>query len=132
MNHLGGLWVSPTIDEEWEKLYTSNPKIQAFAVCKPSEVIWMTSNWNVVPELKDIVNAPENESPSISVGGVVYHRVYSTPDSYIASSENNQGHLLIYLIELKIWAVAWATHDSIPELTITDLAMTATKLKGIV
>ena len=124
--------MSPTIDEEWKNLYTHNPKIQAFAVCKSSEVVWMTSNWNVVPDLDNIVNAPENESPSVTVGGVVYHRVESTPDSYIASSENNQGHLLIYLIELKIWAVAWAATDAIPELAITDLAMTATKLKGSV
>jgi hypothetical protein len=124
--------MSPTIDEEWENLYTNNPKIQAFAVCKPSEVLWMTSNWNIVPELETIVNAPENESPSVSVGGVEYFRVDSTPDSYIASSKNDQGHLLIYLIELKIWAVAWATHESIPEIAITDLAMTATKLKGSV
>ncbi|MGD2072591.1 MAG: hypothetical protein PVG65_03790 [Candidatus Thorarchaeota archaeon] len=124
--------MSPTIDEEWKRLYTCNSKIQAFAVCKPSEVIWMTSNWNIVPDLNNILNAPENNSPSVSVGGVDYYRVDSTPDSYVASSENNQGHLLIYLIELKTWAVAWAASDSIPELAITDLAMTATKLKGSV
>jgi hypothetical protein len=124
--------MSSTIDEEWKILYKNNPKIQAFAVCKSSEVIWMTSNWNIVPDLENIVNAPENDSPAISVGGVVYHRIDSTPDSYIASSENKQGHLLIYLIELKIWAVAWATSNAIPELAITDLAITATKLKGSV
>jgi hypothetical protein len=124
--------MSTTIGEEWNRLYTNNPKIQAFAVCKPSEVIWMTSNWNIVPDLKNIVNAPLNDAPSVTVNEVVYSKVDSTTESYIASSADKQGHLLIYLIELKTWAVAWATHDSIPELAITDLAMTATKLKGIV
>jgi hypothetical protein len=124
--------MSTTIDEEWKRLYTNNPKLQAFAVCKSSEVIWMTSNWNIVPDLKNIVNAPSNNLPSITVSGVVYYRVDSTPESFIASSRDNQGHFLMYLIELKTWAVAWAAPDSIPELAITDLAMTATKLKGSV
>ena len=124
--------MSPTINEEWDYLFTHNPKIQAFAVFTPSEVIWMTSNWNIVPDLENIVNATLNDSPSIVVSGVAYNKVDSTPESYIASSENNQGHLLVYLIELKTWVVAWATPDSIPELAITDLAMTATKLKGSV
>jgi hypothetical protein len=124
--------MSTTIGEEWNRLYTNNPKIQAFAVCKPSEVIWMTSNWNIVPDSENIVNAPLNDAPSVTVNGVVYSKVDSTTESYIASSADKQGHLLIYLIEPKTWAVAWATHDSIPELAITDLAMTATKLKGIV
>jgi hypothetical protein len=124
--------MTPTIDEEWEQLYTHNPKIQAFAVCNPSEVIWMTSNWNIIPDLENIVNAPLTEAPSVTVNGVVYYRVDSTPESYVASSETNQGHLLIYLVELKTWAVAWTTTDSIPELTITDLAITATRLKGSV
>jgi hypothetical protein len=124
--------MSTTIDEEWKRLYTNNPKLQAFAVCKSSEVIWMTSNWNILPDLKNIVNAPSNNLPSITVSGVVYYRVDSTPESFIASSRDNQGHFLMYLIELKTWAVAWAAPDSIPELAITDLAMTATKLKGSV
>ena len=122
--------MSPTIDEEWSKLYTHNPKIQAFVVCKPSGILWMTSNWDITPDLETIMNAPQNNPPSITVGGVVYNRVDSSVESYVASAENNQGHLLMYLIELNIWAIAWATQDSIPDLAITDLAMTATSLKG--
>jgi hypothetical protein len=122
--------MAPTIDEEWNLLYTHNPKIQAFAVCKPSEILWITSNWDLAPDLENVMNAANNATPSVTVGGVVYNRVESSAEFYVASSDNNQGHLLMYLIELKTWAVAWAASDSIPELAITDLGISATKLKG--
>ena len=114
-----------TIDNEWKMLYSHNPKIQAFAIMKNNEIIWQTSNWDCVPAAATLTDAPASARPSVEIGGVNYKRVTSTQESYIATADKDQGHLLMALVEVGIWLIAWATHDSIPELTLIDLSKTA-------
>jgi hypothetical protein len=52
-------------------------------------------------------------------------RATSSPESYIATADKEQGHLLMSRIEIGIWAIAWASHNAIPELTFIDLSKTA-------
>ena len=118
-----------TIDNEWKLLYSHNPKIQAFAIMKNREIIWVTSNWgNLVEATEFLADASSSGLPDISVGGVTYKLVAADDHSYIATAENNQGHLLMALVEDDIWAIAWATPDSVPELAIVDLAKSAIQL----
>lgn len=117
-----------TIDNEWNLLYTHNPKIQAFAILKNGQIIWQTSNWDCVPAVAEITDAPLSARESVEIGGVQYKRVTSSKESYIATADKNQGHLLMSRIEVGIWAIAWATHESIPELTHIDLSKTAVQL----
>ena len=114
-----------TIDNEWNLLYSHNPKIQAFAILKNGEIIWQTSNWDCVPAATALTDAPVSARESVEIGGVEYKRVKSNQESYIATADQNQGHLLMSRVETGIWLIAWATHDSIPELTLIDLSKTA-------
>ena len=114
-----------TIDNEWKMLYSHNPKIQAFAIMKNNEIIWQTSNWDCVPAVSELADAPISARESVEIGGVKYNRAISSQESYIATADKDQGHLLMARIEVGIWAIAWATHDSIPELTLIDLSKTA-------
>ena len=114
-----------TIDSEWELLYSHNPKIQAFAILKNGEIIWQTSNWDCVPATEALNDAPASARESVEIGGVIYKRVKSSQESYIATADKDQGHLLMSQVEVGIWLIAWATHDSIPELTLIDLSKTA-------
>ncbi|MFW9967950.1 MAG: hypothetical protein ACFFEA_12425 [Candidatus Thorarchaeota archaeon] len=117
-----------TIDNEWNLLYSYNPKIQAFAILKNGEIIWQTSNWDCVPAVAELSDAPASARESVEVGGVKYKRVTSSKESYVATADKNQGHLLMSRIEVGIWVIAWATSDSIPELTLIDLSRTAVQL----
>ncbi|MHA2141483.1 MAG: hypothetical protein ACXADC_05215 [Candidatus Thorarchaeota archaeon] len=114
-----------TIDNEWNLLYSHNPKIQAFAVMKNGEIIWQTSNWDCVPAAAELADAAASARESLEIGGVKYKRASSSQESYIATADKEQGHLLMSRIEIGIWTIAWATHDAIPELTLIDLAKTA-------
>ncbi|MGD9382261.1 MAG: hypothetical protein PVI03_07440 [Candidatus Thorarchaeota archaeon] len=114
-----------TIDNEWKLLYSHNPKIQAFAILKNGEIIWQTSNWDCVPAAAALTDAPPSARESVEIGGVNYRRITSSQESYIATADKDQGHLLMARIEVGIWAIAWATHDSIPELTLIDLSKAA-------
>ncbi|NHJ12637.1 MAG: hypothetical protein EAX95_03135 [Candidatus Thorarchaeota archaeon] len=118
-----------TIDNEWKLLYSHNPKIQAFAIMKNGEIIWVTSNWgNLVDATESLATASSSGAPAISAGGVTYKLVAADDQSYIATADSNQGHLLMALVENDTWAIAWATPDSVPELAIVDLAKTAIQL----
>jgi hypothetical protein len=114
-----------TIDNEWNMLYSHNPKIQAFAILKNGEIIWQTSNWDCVPAAASLTDAPASARESVEIGGVKYKRVTSTQESYTATADKDQGHLLMSRVEVGIWLIAWATHDSIPNLTLIDLSKTA-------
>ncbi|MFX0107397.1 MAG: hypothetical protein ACFE7R_03870 [Candidatus Hodarchaeota archaeon] len=116
-----------TIDNEWKLLYSNNPKIQAFAVLKSGEIIWQTSNWDLVSVAKELSEASIKEIPRITISDVKYDRVTSSPEMYIASSEN-QGHLIMALVEKDAWVIAWATQDSAPELAVIDLSKLAVQL----
>ena len=114
-----------TIDNEWNMLYSHNPKIQAFAILKNGEIIWQTSNWDCVPAAADLADAPSSARENVEIGGVNYKRITSSQESFIATADKDQGHLLMARVEVGTWAIAWATHDSIPELTLIDLSKTA-------
>ncbi|MFQ5834134.1 MAG: hypothetical protein ACE5H4_15625 [Candidatus Thorarchaeota archaeon] len=118
-----------TIENEWNLLYANNPKIQAFAVLKDGEIIWVTQNWGgIVDAAADLAEAPTAEKGSIEIGGVKYKTVSSSSDTLVATAGKEQGHLLMALVEGNIWLIAWATSDSVPELTIVDLGKTAIQL----
>ncbi|TXT56476.1 MAG: hypothetical protein BAJATHORv1_20065 [Candidatus Thorarchaeota archaeon] len=118
------------INQEWQYLYSYNPKIKAFCVCKGTEVIWQTSNWDLVSEAPALVRAPREGATKVVVNGVTYNRVESNAERYVASATGNQGHFIMALIELDNWLLAWATSDAIPELAGIDLAYAAVQLIG--
>ncbi|MHA2378281.1 MAG: hypothetical protein ACXADO_03480 [Candidatus Thorarchaeota archaeon] len=118
-----------TIDNEWRMLYANNPKIQAFAVLKDGAVVWVTENFHgLVDSAADLTEAPISTKERIEINSVVYRRVISSPETYVATANNSQGHLLMAQVEGRIWVVAWATPDSVPELAILDLSKTAIQL----
>jgi hypothetical protein len=117
------------IGRQWYQLYENNPKIQAFAVIKDGAVVWQTENWDLVDDVKSILKAQESASSKITVAGVKYKRVTSSEDSYIASADKEGGHFLMARIDKKSWALAWAEHTSIPELTLIDLSKSVIVLK---
>jgi len=118
------------ISRHWYQLYENNPKIQAFAVAKEGEIIWQTENWNLLEDIKSIVDAPQKAAGKVSAGGVKYKRVRSAQDFFIGSSGSNEGHLLIVKINDSSWAVAWAEPSAVPELALIDLTKAAIHLKG--
>lgn len=118
------------IGRQWYQLYENNSKLQAFAVIKGSEVVWQTENWNLVEDVKAILNAQKSDSSKVSAAGVKYKRVQRDEDSYIATADKEQGHLLLARIDDEAWAVAWAEATSVPELALIDLVRTAIVLKG--
>ena len=97
------------IDSIWQSLYSHNSKIQAFAVCKDSEVIWQTSNWNPASNSQKIVEAIENASDSVNVDGVAYNRVSSTQTSYVSTAKDDQGHFLAAQAGRNVWVIVWAS-----------------------
>ncbi len=120
------------ISRQWYQLYENNPKIQAFAVIKDNEIVWQTENWNLLEDVTTLLDAPKSATGRLTIGDVKYKRITSTQDSYIASSGDDKGHLLMVRIDEKSWAIAWAEDSSIPELAIIDLSKTALHLKGAV
>lgn len=120
------------IGRQWYQLYENNPKLQAFAVIKDTEVIWQTENWNLVDEAKDLLKAQESASSRASAGGTKYKRVTSSEDSYVATADKEQGHLLMARINDSSWVIALADASSVPELALIDLERTAIMLKSSV
>jgi hypothetical protein len=120
------------IDAGWNKLYANNQRVQAFAVCKDSAIVWQTSNWNLVEEIQAISSAPEQSPKQVTANGLKYERLESSPDSFIGKAANDQGYFLMARVKNNIWVLAWATSDSVPELTLIDLQKTAIDLKDSV
>lgn len=117
------------IGHEWNLLFANNPKIHAFAVAKDGAVVWQTDNWNLVEDIDEILKAADKDQPKVNTGGVTYKRVASSDDSYIATADDNKGHLILVLIDEHSWAIAFAAPSSVPELTIIDVRRTAIKLR---
>ncbi len=122
--------MNSTIGNEWNQLYSNNSKIQAFAVTKDGAIVWQTDNWDLVEDVNAIMNALTGDKSKVSVGGVKYKRVSSSADSYIATADDDKGHLLIVKIEEKVWAIAFAAPTAVPELSIIDVTMATIQLKG--
>ena len=122
--------MSSVIEEAWNLLYEANPKIQALAVCKGTEIIWQTQNWNLVNEASELMDAPINASESITINRVEYHRVTSSVEAYLASSKEDKGHFLMAKVGGSTWLMAWLTSDAVPELAMVDLSYTALRLSG--
>lgn len=123
--------MSSPIDETWNMLYEANPKIQTLAVCKGSEIVWQTQNWDLVNEISELINAPADALNSVKISGVEYHRVTSSVDAYVASSKNDEGHFLMTKVAGSTWLMAWATSDAVPELAMVDLSYAALRLGGV-
>ncbi|MEM2142340.1 MAG: hypothetical protein QXS20_05015 [Candidatus Thorarchaeota archaeon] len=117
------------IEKAWATLYGHNPKIQAFAVCRGSEVIWQTSNWDLVPVAEALVSAAKEATPSVTINGVSYRRITSTPEYYVSTADDG-GNFLTFLVDGTTWLLAWSTPDSVPELTVVDLGRAAVSLIG--
>ncbi len=120
--------MNSTIGNEWNRLYSNNSKIQAFAVTKDGAIVWQTDNWDLVEDVNAIMNALTGDKSKVSVGGVKYKRVSSSADSYIATADDNKGHLLIVKIDEAAWAIAFAAHHAVPELSIIDVMKAAIQL----
>ena len=118
------------IGHEWNLLFANNPKIHAFAVTKDGAVIWQTDNWNLVEEIEGILNAADKDQANVTTGGVTYKRVFSSDDSYVATADDNKGHLILVLIDEHSLAIAFAAPSAVPELTIIDIRKTAIYLRG--
>lgn len=129
-NIFGGSVLESAISRQWYQLYENNPKIQAFAVAKEGVIVWQTENWDLLNDIKSIIEAPVKASGHVSVVGVKYKRVRSGKDFYIGSSDSTDGHLLIVQITDSSWAIAKAEASAVPELTIIDITKTAIHLKG--
>jgi len=118
------------IGHEWNLLFANNPKIHAFAVAKDGAVIWQTENWNLVQDIEGVLNAADKDESSLSAGGVTYRRVTSSNDSYIATADDQKGHLILVLIDENSWAIAFAAPTAVPELTLIDIKKTVIQLRG--
>ncbi len=118
------------ISRQWYQLYENNPKIQAFAVAKDGGIVWQTNNWDLLEDIKSILEAPKKASGTVSVAGVKYKRVRSSQDFYIGSANSDKGHLLVVQVNDSSWAIAWAESSAVPELAIIDITKTAIHLKG--
>jgi hypothetical protein len=118
------------IGRQWYQLYENNPKLQAFAVIKKSEVVWQTDNWNLVDDVEGLLKAHESSSSRVSAGGLKYKKIARTDDTFAATAEKEEGHLLLARVEGNIWVVAWAEPSAVPELSLIDLQQTAIVLRG--
>ena len=118
------------IGQEWNLLFASNPKIHAFAVAKEGAVIWQTDNWDLVDEIEGILKAADKDVSNMTAGGVTYHRIFSSNDSYIATANDAKGHLILVLIDEDSWAIAFAAPSAVPELALIDVKKTAIQLRG--
>jgi len=128
--YFGGLILESAISRQWYQLYENNPKIQAFAVAKDGVIIWQTDNWDLIENIKEIIDAPQSAAGKVSAGGVKYKRVRSAQDFYIGSADSDQGHLLIVKINDFSWAIAWVEPTAVPELAIIDVTKASIHLKG--
>ncbi len=117
------------IAQAWSDLYTSNPKIKAFALLKGSSVTWQTSNWNLVNEADVLSSILKSPADTLRIGDVEYHRVHVDDTSFVATADGDGGHLLMSLIDVGTWLVAWAAPEADPELAQIDLAKTALDLR---
>jgi hypothetical protein len=120
--------MSTAISDEWKSLFESNPRFQAFAVCKDGTIVWQTSNWNLVSEAKDLVRAPDTAAPSVQANKVKYSRIASSQESYVGTSGGSKGHFLMALVQGKTWLMALVAPESVPELAIVDLSRSAIRL----
>ncbi len=122
--------MSSVVEEAWGFLYSMNPKIQAFGVCKDTEIIWQTSNWNLVNDVDVIINAPAKDAASIKVDGTEYFRVASSAETFAGTDKKQDGHILIAKVSNDVWIIGWAQANADPELALVDLTYTASRLDG--
>ena len=120
------------INTEWQLLYTNNPAIQYFGVCKGTDVIWQTNNWNLVKDVEKIVSASKTAATSLTIDKITYHRVSSSEVEYIGTSDKNKGHIILCRIENDSWVVARVENSSVAELSKIDVARTAINLIGLI
>ena len=120
--------MNSTIGNEWNQLYSNNSKIQAFAVTKDGAIVWQTDNWDLVEDVNAIMKALKDDKSKVSVGGVKYKKISSSTDSYIATADDNKGHLFIVKIDKASWAIAFAALHAVPELSIIDVMKAAIQL----
>ena len=99
-------------------------------MAKDGAIIWQTENWNLVEEIDGILKAADKDASKVSTGGVTYKLVTSSDDSYIATADDDKGHLILVLIDENSWAIAFAAPTAVPELAVIDIKKTAIQLRG--
>ncbi|MFW9918685.1 MAG: hypothetical protein ACFFED_03745 [Candidatus Thorarchaeota archaeon] len=93
------------------------------------KIVWQTDNWNLVDSVSSLLEGVTKRAGTIEVSNIPYQIGEATGDSLIATSTEGKGHVLMAKTKNDAWFVAWATPDSISDLTIIDLKYAASKVR---
>ncbi len=115
------------------ELMQNNPQVTALAVARnDGTVIWQTSNWNIVADVPQVLQAQRSKANSISVQGIKYSTVSATPDRLVTTNVGGQGHIIVAKAGSNGWVIAYAVPDADPFITYFDVARAAAKFGQII
>lgn len=85
------------------QLQGKNPNVTAVAIISlEGQVMWQTSNWNVVDDAPNLIAAWRDKAPSILVQGIKYSTLSATDERLVATNISGMGHIIMATARYRI------------------------------
>jgi hypothetical protein len=119
-----------TIDYVIRDLMNTNNTITAVTLLSlEGTVVYQTSNWDISPDIIQVLNAWRQQSPSVVVQGIKYSTLQCTPERLVSTNILGQGHIVASIERDRI-LLAYVTPDGGAGIAYMDVARTLTQITG--
>jgi hypothetical protein len=119
-----------TIDYVIRDLMNTNNTITAVTLLSlEGTVVYQTSNWDISPDIIQVLNAWRQQSPSVVVQGIKYSTLQCTPERLVSTNILGQGHIVASSERDRI-LLAYVTPDGGAGIAYMDVARTLTQITG--
>ncbi|MHA1819739.1 MAG: profilin family protein [Promethearchaeota archaeon] len=88
--------MSSEVENIIDELLDNEPNVGGAAVISnDGKIIYQTENWDLTPEVENVLNTVKSSSSSITLFGIKYMIVENTPERIIGTNIQGKGHIII-------------------------------------
>ncbi|HUX98899.1 MAG TPA: hypothetical protein VMV49_05055 [Candidatus Deferrimicrobium sp.] len=105
------------------QLWSINETISAITILSVSNnsIIYQSDNWDVSPDLQNILGAWNGQGASIEVQGIRYSTLQCTPERLVCTNVRGQGHI-VGAKEGSVMGIAYLLPDASVGASYMDVA----------
>ncbi|WXG40269.1 MAG: profilin family protein [Candidatus Freyarchaeum deiterrae] len=114
------------------QLQGKNPNVTAVAIISlEGQVMWQTSNWNVVDDAPNLIAAWRDKAPSILVQGIKYSTLSATDERLVATNISGMGHIIMATARYRALLMAYVTPQGDTQGSYVDVSRAAAQLGAV-
>lgn len=120
------------IEQEISKLMEANKSITAVTVTSgQGQVLFQTSNWDITGDIVPTLNSWRQQSPSVTVQGIKYSVLQTTPERLVGTNVMGLGHIVAANHQDSQIMIAYVTPEGGAGVAYMDVARTNDAILGL-